>query len=230
MELPNWLKPKQKPKPIAEIAAENRKAYMDQLNIFGWDTLGSEVEMLPVYVDAKGYNYYIGKNIWQGVSSDRRFALEEAALAMEFRQSRQQRIEAGRERLLNMQKAINGDIEAARNAHKSQWEELEIMRKSPSDSILMEYAVHVLFTDGEDPNTLSPAMLQTKRDRAEIDPGLRAFFLDMALASVNNFLPTLPHDGPGFSQEEETEQKKRKGEATRNQLAAFMNKGKEKTS
>ena len=230
MKLPNWLKPKEKPKTIAEIAAENRKAYMEQLNIFGWETLGSEVEMLPVYIDASGNNYYVGKNIWQGVSSDRRFALEEAALAMEFRQSRQQRIEAGRERLLNMQKAINGDLEAARNAHKSQWEELEIMRKSPSDSILMEYAVHVLFTDGEDPNTLSPKMLQIKRDRAESDPGLRAFFLDMALASVNSFLPTLPHDGPGSSQEAETEQKRQKGEATRNRLQNFMNKGKEKTS
>ena len=228
----NPFKRKKEPeKPtITEIAQANRDAYMRQLNALGWETLGSEVEMIPVYVDASGHNYYIGKNIWQGDSSDRRFALEEAMQALEFRQSRQQRTEVGRERLLNLQKAINGDIEAARNAHKSQWEELEIMRKSPSEVLLIEYAVHVLFTDGEDPNTLSPAMLQIKRDRAESDPGLRAFFLDMALASVNSFLPILPHDGQGSSPEAVTEKKEKKREATRNQLAAFMSKGKEKKS
>lgn len=217
-------------KTITEIAEENRATYMEALKVLGWETLGAEVEMLPVYVDMAGNNYYVPRNIWQGISSDRRFALEEVMQALEFRQGRDSRILAAHERLILIQKGLNGDLQALRDAHKSQWEELEIMRKSPSEHTLMEYAVHIMYTDGEDPNSLSPAMLQMKRDRAAVDPGLRAFFLDAALATVNNSLPSLPQGGLDFSEEAAREAKRLKVEATRKRTQAFMENGNAKKS
>lgn len=218
---------KQKPKSIQEIAAENRKAYMDMLGGLKWDTLGSEPEMMWAYTDASGHNYYVPRNIWQGISRDRLAALETASLALERRQSREQLMESLRKVLAQFQKCQNGDLEAAHEGYAEAWKVFELARSAPSEQVLLEYAVHLIYTDGESPETLSPSMLQIKRDRAESDPALKAFFLDMALSVTNNFMPTSQPVGLDFSEPQQQE-KPSKQEISRQKVSNFINKSEQK--
>lgn len=222
MNLFFWQKPKPpEPKTIAQIAEENNRAHREFLDAIGWQTLGSEPELVQVYTDRDGNNYYVSRNSWQGVSRDRLAALETATTAMEYRMSREALLLNQQTVMELFRKCQGGDLEAAANGYKLAWEMWQTMKDAPSESVLMEYAVHLIYTDLENPETLSPTMLQTKRDRAAKDPGLRAFFLDMALATVNNSLPTLKQDGPPISLEASEVEKARKREITRQRLENF---------
>lgn len=177
-------------KTISEIAEENHRQHREFLAAIGWQTLGSEPDMVLVYTDKDGNNYYIARNSWQGISRDRLAALEAATLAMEYRMSREQLLENQMAIMQFFQQCQAGSMQAAAEGYKKAWEMYEIMRLAPSEAILMEYAVHVIFTDQENPQSISPALMQMKRDRASVDVGLKAFFLDMALHTVQNSLPT----------------------------------------
>jgi hypothetical protein len=225
MSILQFFKPKKKIPTIAEIAEINHAEYQKMLGGLGWDTLGSKPELILVYTDSKGNNYYIARNTWQGISRDRLAALERANLAMEYRMSRENIMEREAEKMREIQKAQRGDLAALQNAYKLSWETFEIMKAAPSDQILMEYAVHILYTDGENPEILDPEILKMKRDRAENDTGLRAFFLNMAHSAVNSSLPTLPHDGQNSTVEEEKQEGKK---ASQNRIANFIQQSKPK--
>lgn len=218
----NWFK--QKPKTIAEISAINHKSYLEYLGGLGWQTLGSKPEMILVYTDREGNNYYVAKNSWQGISRDRLAALERATLAMEYRMSREEVMKKLHSVSQNLLKCQRGDTEAAHNGYKEAWELLEIMKSAPSDQVLMQYALHVIYTDGENPETIDPEFIKMKSARAEADNALKAFFLNMAHSTVNNSLPILSQDGQNFMDQEAERQKKR--EASRMQLAKLKETGK----
>lgn len=219
-----WKKKEPAPKTIAEIAEENHRAHREFLEAIGWKTLGSEPELVRVYTDKEGNNYYVSRNSWQGVSRDRLAALEAATLAMEFRMTRETLLINQQTIMAYFQKCQTGDLASAAEGYKLAWEMWDIMRNAPSESVLMEYAVHLIYADQENPEILSPSMLEIKRQRAAADPGLRAFFLDMAFNTVQNSLPISKPGGPHSSeQEQETEEqaRARKRELTRQRLENF---------
>lgn len=218
-----WKKKEPAPKTIAEIAEENHRAHRQFLEGIGWKTLGSEPELVQVYTDKEGNNYYVSRNSWQGVSRDRLAALEAATLAMEFRMTREALLVNQKTIMAYFQKCQGGDLASAAEGYKLAWEMWDIMRSAPSESVLMEYAVHLIYTDQENPETLSPSMLEIKRQRAASDPGLRAFFLDMAFNTAQNSLPISKPDGPHSSEPETGKQaRERKLELTRQRLENFM--------
>lgn len=220
---------KPKPKSIAEIAEANRKAYMEMLGVLKWDTLGSEPEMMWAYTDADGHNYYVPRNIWQGISRDRLTAIESASLALERRQSREQLMESLRKVLAQFQRCQNGELEAAHEGYAEAWKVLELARTAPSEQVLMEYAVHLIYTDGENPETISPSLLQIKRERAQNDTALKAFFLDIALSITQASLPISEPVGLDFSGILETEKPKpSKQEASRQKVSNFIAKSEAK--
>lgn len=218
---------KKNPKSIPEIAEANRKAYMEMLGGLKWDTLGSEPEMMWAYTDAAGHNYYVPRNIWQGISRDRLAALETASLALERRQSREQLMESLRKVLAQFQRCQNGDLEAAHEGYAEAWKVFELARSAPSEQVLLEYAVHLIYTDGESPETLSPSMLQIKRERAQSDTALKAFFLDMAHSITNNSMPISQPVGLDFSEHQQQE-KPTKQEISRQKVSAFIAKSEQK--
>lgn len=218
---------KPKPKSIPEIAAENRKAYMELLGGLKWDTLGSEPEMMWAYTDAAGHNYYVPRNIWQGISRDRLAALETASLALERRQSREQLMESLRKVLAQFQKCQNGDLEAAHEGYSEAWKVFELARSAPSEQVLLEYAVHLIYTDGESPETLSPSMLQIKRERAQSDTALKAFFLDMAHSITSNSMPISQPVGLDFSEPQQQE-KQSKQQISKQRVSDFIAKSEQK--
>jgi hypothetical protein len=213
MNLFFWRKAPQKT--IAEIAEENHRKHREFLAAISWQVLGSEPDLVRVYTDVEGNNYYVSKNSWQGISRDRLAALEDATIAMEYRMSRETVLLNQKMLLTYFQKAQGGDFAALQLGYKLAWEMMEVMTKAPNEHILLEYAVHLIFTDTENPEILSPHMLQLKRERAEKDPGLKAFFLDMSFHTAMNSLPTLKQGGQPSSQEipEELERKKQEKKA-----------------
>ena len=112
---------------------------------------------------------------------------------------------------------------AAMEVYKQAWEMYEIMKTAPSDQVLMQYALHILYTDGENPETLDPEFLKIKRHRAEKDDALRAFFLNMALSTANNYIPTSQQDGRDSLEKQKMEEQKKK-EASQKRLRGFMSK------
>lgn len=225
----NFFKRKEKPKTIAEISEIYRDQYRQFLNLMGWETLGSKPEILWVYTDLAGHNYYVAKNPWQGVTRGRLAAVEEASAAMERRYTREQGMEALHAILTSFQQCQKGNVEAAHLGYKQAWELYQVTKNSPSDEIMMQYALHLILTDGEAPDTIDPEILKEKRARAEGDAGLKAFFLNMAHSTLNSSLPILPHDGPSSMEKIEAE-KVQKREASQKRLAKFMQTGKQKGS
>lgn len=208
MDILSFFKPKKHLPTIAEIAEINHAEYMKMLGGLGWGTFGSKPELILVYTDKDGNNYYIARNTWQGISRDRLAALERANLAMEYRMSRETIMEREAQKMTEIQKAQKGDLQALQNAYKLSWEDFEVMKAAPSDQILMEYAVHILYTNGENPEILDPEILKMKRERAENDTALKAFFLNMAHSVVNTSLPILPRDGQSSTEDQEKQEKK----------------------
>lgn len=218
-----WHK-KEVKKTVAEIAAENEEQHRSFLASIKWDTFGGEPEMIKVYTDQGGINYYVARNSWQGVSRDRLAALEAATLAMEYRFTREALMENQRSVMDFFQKCKEGDLEAAHKGYSLAWEAYEVMRTAPSEQVLLEYAVHLIYTDGENPQELSPTILKEKRDRAKEDIGLRAFFLDMSLAIVNASLPNSNQGGRNFTEKGEYQKavNPTKKRITKQQLETFM--------
>ena len=89
----NWFKKRKKTASIAEIAEAHRVKYMEFLGALEFKMLGSAPELLHVYTDMAGNNYYVAKNSWQGISRERLAALEAATTAMEHRFTRAQALE-----------------------------------------------------------------------------------------------------------------------------------------
>lgn len=221
MKLPNWLKSKEKPKTIAEIAEMYRTQNREFLNSIGWTTLGSKPEIIWVYTDLAGHNYYVSRNPWQGVTRNRLAAVEEAAAALDRRFSRDEGLTRMHAILTAFQRCQKGDAEASYTGYKEALEFFQIMKSSPSNEILMQYALHLILTDGEDPQTIDPEILKEKRARAENDIALKAFFLNMAQTTANDSLPILPDVGPNFTEAQETDKSKKK-EVLQKANQAFM--------
>lgn len=217
------FKQKEKPKTIEEIAAELRKSYAEFIKGLKWEALGGEPEMQWVYTDRAGNNYYLPKNIHQGVSRERLAVLESAGIDVESRMERPAMVERLRDIMEQCKRGQMGDVEGAYQAYKLTWEMHEIMMGSPSEVALMEYAVHLIYTDGEDPQKLSPIIIQEKRDRAAVDIELRAFFLDMGKLITDTSLPNWKQDGHDFSPPPtQLEAKKKKQEVTRSVVSRFI--------
>lgn len=228
MDIFSIFRPKktaQEPPTIAEIAQINHDEYQKMLGVLGWDTFGSKPELMLVYTDKQGNNYYIARNIWQGISRDRLAAIERANLAMEYRMSREAIMENEAQKMREIQKAQKGDLGALQTAYKLSWETFEVMKSAPSDQILMEYAVNILYTDGENPELFDPEFIKMKRERADNDPALRAFFLNMAQSAVNTSLPSLPPDGQSSTVDQEKQKKK---EDSQKRVQNFIQQSKSK--
>lgn len=229
MSLMFWKKKPEKPKTVEEIAAELRKSYSAYIRGLNWEALGGEPEMQWVYTDREGNNYYLPKNIWQGVSRDRLAVLESAGIDVESRMQRPAMIERLRAIMEQCKRGQMGEVEGAYEAYKLTYEMHEVVLGSPSEVALMEYAVHLIYTDGENPQKLSPGVIQEKRTRAARDIELRAFFLDMAKSITDTSLPNWKQDGLAFSppQNPSEAQEKRK-EASRSVVSRFLSKSEQK--
>lgn len=225
----NWKFWKKKPKSIAEIAEAHRAAHKQKLEEWGWGTLGSKPEMIWAHTDENGNNYYVPRNLWQGVSRDRLSAIEAASTAIEHRMGREQILASMLEIMADFRKCQSADLQAAAEGYRRAWEIHDIMRTAPSEQVLIEYALHTIYTDGENPETLDPEFINMKRKNAESDQALRAFFLTMAQSTVSNSLPTSPPVGRNSSEMEAGEAKKKK-EATRRHIENFMRRGRERGS
>ncbi len=226
MNLKFWEK---KPKTIAEVSKIHRKEYRKMLSCLDWQSFGSEPEMILVYTDRNGNNYYVSKNIWQGCSRDRLAALESAGLDVESRMSRPEMMSQLRKIMADCQRSQGGDVSGVYDAYKTAWEMHEIMKGTASEAALLEYAVNLIFTDGEDPRKMSPHIYQEKRDRAANDLELKAFFLDMAHSITQTSLPNSAQGFQDFSAPQPLtteEANKAKKEATRNRVTDFISKSK----
>ena len=221
-----FWKNKPKIKSISEISAENQERYKSFLGSLGWDSLGSKPDLLLVFVDQEGNNYYVAKNSWQGVSRDRLAALEDATLAIEHRYSRYEIVSKMESILAGFQRCQKGDLEAAHLGYKEAWEIMAVMKASPSEEVLMQYAVNIIYTDGENPELLDPEILKMKRARAEGDTALKAFFLNMALNIVNSSFPALQQDIQSSSDQAADPTSKK--EASQNRIKNFLQTAKQK--
>lgn len=233
MNLKFWeSKPPEPPKPltISEVAQINRDEYKKMLSGLDWQAFGTEPELLWVYTDRLGYNYYVAKNIWQGCSRDRLAALESAGIDVECRMGRGELLTQLRKIMADCQRTQSGDVQGVYDAYKTAWEMHEIMSGTASEVALLEYAVNLIFTDGEDPRKMSPHIYQEKRNRAANDLELRAFFLDMAHSITQTSLPSSAQDLHVFSAPQKPitaeEAKEKKKEATRNRVSDFIAKSK----
>ena len=221
----SWFSSKQKPKSIQEIAEANREAYKAYLGGLKWETYGDKPEMLWAYTDMHGNNYYVPRNIWQGISRNRLISIETASLALEYRQDRAHLIESMRRILAQFQKCQNGDLEAAHEGYSEAWKVFELARTAPSEEVLMEYAVNLVYCDGENPQLIDPEIFKLKRQRAESDIGLKAFFLNMGLSVIQTSLPISQPVGLGSLETPEMESRKlSKQEISRQNVSKFISK------
>lgn len=225
--------PKPKKRSIKDISEDRFRQYNELLKNIKWDTFGSPPEMLRVYTDLEGHNYYVPKNAYQGITRDRLAAVEAAAMAMETRMKREAFLLNMSEVLIRFEKcrAGNNVMQSATEGYQIALDMFNVMKNAPENEILMQYALHMILTDGEDPTGISPSILKEKRERAENDPALNAFFLDMAMQSLNDSLPILQQPGQMSSQPEamtKEGQKQERVERTRKSISTFIKGGKPK--
>lgn len=208
------------PMTIADVAATHREAYAQFIRGLNWKDFGSEPEMIWVYTDKAGHNYYVARDIWAGISRERLAALEMAGIELESRMKVAEMLESLKGIMSQCKRAQMGEVEGGYEAYKLTYEMYETMRTSPSEAVLMEYAVNLIYTDGENPQQLSPSIMQEKRNRANDDIELRAFFFDMALSITQTSLPTSQPDGPGSLSGPESQQSRK--EASKNAVNRFI--------
>jgi len=204
-----FWKSRPKPKSIKQISAERHEQYKVLLKTIKWDSFGSEPEMMLVHTDLAGHNYYVPRQAYQGITRDRLAAVEAAAMAMEHRMSREQIMTTVSEILIRFEKCRAGAdvMQSATEGYSIALDMFNVMKNAPENEILMQYALNMIMTDGEDPTTISPSIMKEKRKRAENDPALLAFFLDTAHASLSDSLPTFPQHGPMSSLEKTAKNK-----------------------
>lgn len=225
-----FWRPTTKPRSIKEISEDRFKQYNELLKTIRWDNFGSQPEMQLVYTDLEGHNYYVPKNAYQGITRDRLAAVEAAAMAMETRMKRETFLVNMSEVLIRFERCRAGNdvMLSATEGYQIALDMFNVMKNAPENEVLMQYALHMILTDGEDPTGISPSILKEKRERAEKDPALNAFFLDMAMQSLNDSLPILPQTGQTFSPTEpEAETRKQRTERTAKAISNFISGGKQ---
>ena len=228
MNLKFWQREQHATEPmtIADVAATHREAYAQFIRGLNWKDFGSEPEMIWVYTDNAGNNYYVARDIWAGISRERLAALEMAGIELESRMKQGALLESLLGIMAQCKRAQMGEVEGGYEAYKLTYDMYETMRASPSEAVLMEYAVNLIYTDGENPQQLSPSIMQEKRNRAGNDIELRAFFLDMALSITQTSLPISQPDGPGSLSGPESQQSRK--EASRSAVNRFIQASEQK--
>lgn len=160
----------------------NEKRYRNWLNSYISPTSNQKIELLRVFTDRKGNNYYVAKNIGH-ITRERAIGIEQTMTSIDYGIEKSEIVEWLQKFETELEKMPWNQPKSA-SLQKFQKNNLihvkdflYRMEHIKVDDLLIQSGLYFFYIDGENPYLLNTELQQTKFENVKEDAELRAFFL-----------------------------------------------------
>lgn len=167
-----------------KTAAEKaRERYLKWLKSYTPKDSSQTIELLHVFTDRLGNNYYVIKDISR-MRRERQIRIEESLMAIEYGVSKTkitERLEEINSEFdkFNFRQPNPANLVKFQDRTKNLIGDLlHRMNKINPEDLMLKAALYFIYIDGENPYTISAEDNQRKWENCQTDPELRAFFLE----------------------------------------------------